>query len=471
MSPRPDIDSSSCYAEPMVMKRKSSASEKENKKHFKLDESEDHPKVGNLVQVLAEQERSLKVVSDVAKKKPKTPAERVLVSLGAELGCGNVLSNYLPKSQRKFSDSVAAFMFFVFERQNMYELKSSGAEQPYSHVKVMVNMWFTNMYRELDRGTMFFRKQILSEHNLKPACHKEVIFKAVVYRLINKIETFQEFGKIPCIAEWKQFKKFLQKKRTNREIIFTNAHQNMGLTRFCDTISDLLVRIGNFFTQNIVEAESLEECFLHLKSINNIGDFFAWQICCDFLELRLINFDENTWTCLGPGAKEGLRRIFAVKSVKDELPLAKHLTKIMDYSFKALGISFPYFMNRKLTLKNVEHALCEYDKYFRAATNQPTRERKFLSRTSLDSTTCTVCKKTATNNITRCVLCGTCYHLACLGPTETEDLIEGKWWLCLKCHNLEFQPEEEFSESHVYHEVQHKYKIRPSTVDVKMLEY
>ena len=77
------------------------------------------------------------------------------------------------------------------------------------------------------------------------------------------------------------------------------------------------------------------------------------------MKLRLINFDENSWTCLRPAAKEGLRRIFAVKSVK-------HLTKIMDYSFKALGISFPYFMNRKLTLKNMEHALCEYDKYFRA---------------------------------------------------------------------------------------------------------
>ena len=43
-------------------------------------------------------------------------------------------------------------------------------------------------------------------------------------------------------------------------------------------------------------------------------------------------------------------------------------------SFKAVGLQFPHFLNKKLTLKNVEHALCEYDKYYRAATSQPTRD-------------------------------------------------------------------------------------------------
>ena len=43
-------------------------------------------------------------------------------------------------------------------------------------------------------------------------------------------------------------------------------------------------------------------------------------------------------------------------------------------SFKAIGLQFPHFLNKKLTLKNVEHALCEYDKYYRAATSQPTRD-------------------------------------------------------------------------------------------------
>ena len=235
----------------------------------------------------------------VKKKKPKSPAERVLVSLGAEVGWGEVLSKYLPKSHRKTADAVAAFMHFVHERQEIFKHKSSGKFPPYTNNEVMSKNWFTNMYRELDRGTMYFRKQILAEHDMNPESYSEVVFKAIVYRLINNIETFEEFGKIPCIVEWKSFQKFLNKKKDEDEVIFTSAHQN----RFCDTAKEVLNLIDHDnFTQDIVDAESLEHCFLLLKSITNIGPFFAWQICCDFLELKMINFDENAWTCLGPWA-------------------------------------------------------------------------------------------------------------------------------------------------------------------------
>ena len=54
-------------------------------------------------------------------------------------------------------------------------------------------------------------------------------------------------------------------------------------------------------------------------------------------------------------------------------------------SFKAVGLQFPHFLNKKLTLKNVEHALCEYDKYYRAATSQPTRDsHKHVQEGALD---------------------------------------------------------------------------------------
>ena len=407
----------------------------------------------NVIQIIHKQsQEELLVQDDQKKKKPKTP--------------GSVLTNYLQKSYRKSSEAVSAFVHFVHERQVIYELKSSGAAPPYTNNVVMQSKWFTNMYRELDRGTMYFRKQILAEHSHLPSCYKEVVFKAIVYRLINKIETFDEFGKLPCISEWKDFQRFLGEKMSSGGVIFTSAHQNMGLTRFCLTIKDVLKDI-NQLTQSIIGAESLEMCFNILKSIQNIGNFFAWQICCDFLELRLINFDENSWTCLGPGAKAGLRRIFVVKSEKEELPLVLQLTKIMDYSFKALGLQFPHFLNKKLTLKIVEHALCEYDKYFRAATNQPTRERIFHSRSSLDCTTCMVCKKTGAT--TRCVLCGSSCHLTCLESEDAQHLVGGKWWLCPGCNKLEGKTCEDFSPVFAYNEVKDKYKIRPITINIRTL--
>ena len=255
---------------------------------------------------------------------------------------------------------------------------------------------------------------------------------------ISSKKLFLEISnKILCISEWKYLQKFFNKKMDQGEVIFTSAHQNMGLSRFCDTAKEVINMIDNEnFTQDIVDAESLEHCFLLLKSITNIGPFVAWQICCDFLELRMINYDENTWTCLGPGAKLGPMRIFTLKSERDELPLAQRVTKIVDYGFKALGLQFPYFLIRKQTPKNIEHPLCEYDKYFRAATKQSTKERLFHSRSSLDTNSCLECSKrfSVKSISSMCVLCGSSFHQECLGTHKDNSLVDGQWWLCCECH-------------------------------------
>jgi len=498
MPPGSDLISGFCSSESQVPKRRSTHYDENQAKFPKLElphkciksEADDEKplKLKNIAHVLREQDlnvkqikkenevESLKVCHEKSlseiekKKKPKTPVQRVLVSLGADIGCGQALSNFLSKSHRKSSDPVAAFMYFVHERQRIYQLKSSGCSPPYTENEVMSCKWFTNMYRELDRGTMYFRKKILAKISLSPENFPEIVFKAIVYRLINKIETFEEFGKLPNIADWKTFQTFLSRKMNRGEVIFTSAHQNMGFNRFCETMKEVLKKIESF-TKNIVAAESLQQCFFMLKSITNIGPFFAWQISCDFLELKLINFDENTWTCLGPGAKAGLRRIFTVKSDREELELAQKLTKIMDYGFKALNLEFPYFLGRKLTLKNIEHALCEYDKYFRAATKQPTRERVFQSRSCLDSCSCVECGKrfTDNNSNTKCVLCGSVFHQECLGSDWYNGLTEGNGWLCPKCHQVEFGDEQDDDRVFVYEHVKDQFKIRPVKVLIKQI--
>jgi len=471
-----------------VPKRRSSCS-KENLllakvpkiEHLVKSELIDGQKQGNIIHILKEQNVNVKLVkredSTESKKektiKPKTPAGRVLVSLGGEVGCGKVLANYLTKSHRKSTDEVASFILFIHERQKIFELKNSGSCPPYTENKVMAEKWFTNMYRELDRGTMYFRKNILEEHvPLCPGNYPEIVFKAVAYRLVNKIETFEKFGGLPRISDWKTFKKFLTKTMDAGEVIFTSAHQNMGLNRFCDTMKEVLKNIDEF-TNKIVGSDSLEDCFDTLKSITNIGDFFAWQICCDFLELKLISFDENTWTCLGPGAKAGLKRIFSVNPDRDGLELAQKLTKIMDYGFKALNLDFPYFLNRKLTLKNIEHALCEYDKYFRAALNMPTRERFFHSRSStLDITNCMDCDKrlSGSSSSTKCVLCGSSFHMKCLRSDFVTGLVEDRWWLCLMCHQVDAGDLVEDDRVFLYEEVKDVYKIRPVNVLIKSIK-
>lgn len=61
---------------------------------------------------------------------------------------------------------------------------------------------------------------------------------------------------------------------------------------------------------------------------------------------------------------EGIDVIFG-KGVGESrgLELARFLQSIQVTAFNSFGKGFPYLINEPITLKNVEHSLCEFSKY------------------------------------------------------------------------------------------------------------
>ena len=146
------------------------------------------------------------------KARPRTPAQRVLESLKAEgggVGCGDLLRPLLPNGSffQKHADNVAAFLLFIHARQEhkcmemewkreMHnELKIAYALStlfslfmaigqecferkrlgwlPYSQNHILAGTFFTNMYRETDRGTMFLRRNVI----MKRGTDRDLLFK------------------------------------------------------------------------------------------------------------------------------------------------------------------------------------------------------------------------------------------------------------------------------------------------------
>ena len=93
---------------------------------------------------------------------------------------------------------------------------------------------------------------------------------------------------------------------------------------------------------------------------------------------------ENQWTKLGPGAKSGLGRIFGNVTDRSDLTLTRLVRDLAraDSGFVSLGLDFPALLGDDVSLKNIEHGLCEFDKYWRSVLGQGVRER-FFSRTPL----------------------------------------------------------------------------------------
>ena len=228
-------------------------------------------------------------------------------------------------------------------------------------------------YRELDRGTNYFRAQMTTlREKYSDDGHLlwlgKVLWASLCYRLVNLIETFQSFGGIPEACDETIFIKSIKKQMNKGKAVFTGAHQNMGLLRYQKTIKYVAKSLEKL-AKGVFEANSdhdLEQCYLVINDIDNVGPFFAWQVTCDLMECAcLSNCTENDYAKLGNGAIKGIKILFGDNYTKEDqqLELAKVLHKIQDQVFDDLQVSFPRFEGRELTVKNIEHALCEFNKY------------------------------------------------------------------------------------------------------------
>ena len=123
-----------------------------------------------------------------------------------------------------------------------------------------------------------------------------------------RIETFEEYkertksdSSLPSSGDLKAFVKFIKWKR---ERVFTNAHQALSVDKVevepvidvaskryfvQDIFSHVLANL-EYLTNCLLKAENLEEAFNLIKSINYLGDFYAYQIVCDMVEIGLLGF-------------------------------------------------------------------------------------------------------------------------------------------------------------------------------------
>ena len=150
------------------------------------------------------------------------------------------------------------------------------------------------------------------------------------------------------------------------------------------------------------------------------------------LECKILgsNVSEDQWVCLGPGAKHGLRRIFDLESA-EELEYTRLIRDLCSFKgpnsgFQRLGIEFPALLEKPLSLKNIEHALCEYDKYFRYTTNDSVRDRTYERKSDQD-------KSSNINGLRNCILCDINFQKTC-HPYATDD---DHSFLCECCLRIE----------------------------------
>jgi hypothetical protein len=102
-----------------------------------------------------------------------------------------------PKDLKPSSHRIADFFLFMYERHCIWLRRNLGMVAPWSANKLLQTKSYCNVYRELDRGTAFFRAHILDVYESKDEWTEEewltvVLWASYCYRQVNRVESFKD---------------------------------------------------------------------------------------------------------------------------------------------------------------------------------------------------------------------------------------------------------------------------------------
>jgi len=272
--------------------------------------------------------------------------------------------------------NVDRFFSFMTDRHTIYMRKQAGAPFPWTLDPILQKYKFCNVFRELDTGTIWCR-----EHIEEPfANHPELFFNIAAYRSINRLESWAEVYEtersitgIPFITDYvsNRVKRTLNWRKARGEPIFTGAHMLSGVGG-ADKIEMYTDKTWRFLWDHRRELEpkpgdNLRTSFERLVSSNipAIGNFLSYEIVTDLRHTRYLqNADDiYIWANPGNGAKRGIMRIFygrLLKKIPDNNHCIEVMQNLLQMSVTYLSVGFP-----KLEMRDIEHTLCEFDKYER----------------------------------------------------------------------------------------------------------
>jgi len=372
------------------------------------------------------------------------------------------IKSMLPLDLQSGAEHLAEFLLFCHERQKIWTRRKQGVPMPWSKDTLLTTRHFTNIYRELDAGSVYLRRHIL---NLKKSTEKvvlegtdsfatDVLWASICYRCLCRIETFEALGGIPTIPQWEEFRKGLSAMHKNGDKLFTAAYQVMGFKRYVECMNflhgdncDVLNRLSGMVI-NAGDEGNLEKCTKSIQNLPNVGEFYAWQVTCDLMESGVIKGCEEAssdWVQLGPGASNGLKYIFS-KSFYSQNFLCKLIRDKQKDAFKALGVDFIRFDQRDMSLKVIEHALCEFYKYsnFGANKSSAMSARTYNGKGNgsivpMDTNLCAgkYCVDSLLADESTATLCDTCWRYFCPECSlRVLDVDENISWVCKDCRNL-----------------------------------
>ncbi|WP_086930221.1 nucleotide kinase domain-containing protein [Agarilytica rhodophyticola] len=286
----------------------------------------------------------------------------------------NIIIKLDPAKPTKAYDT---YWKFAYERQNVFYNRLNNYE-PYTLDSILKEYKFTNVYRACDRVSQFLIKEVIYKHK-GDLSHDDLLLRIFLFKLFNKIETWQllenKFGEITTTSfKVSAFKKFLDGEMNRGRTLYSNAYmmasgcKEFDVTRKHHAHLMLLdMMLKDNLADKIASCKKMREAYSILLEYPLIGRFLAYQYVTDLNYSTLTDFEETEFTIPGPGARDGIKKCFSKLGGLSETEIIKMMSDRQELEFERLGLDFKRIGDRPLQYIDIQNIFCEVDKYCRVA--------------------------------------------------------------------------------------------------------
>lgn len=261
---------------------------------------------------------------------------------------------------------------FAASRHAVYEARVSGAPGPWTNDPVLRQHRFTNCFRAADRVSQYLIQSVVYQGQQTP---EEVVFRTLLFKFFNRISTWELLRDEVGEPRWATFDVHAYDEVLGRAFaggarLYSAAYvippPNQGASRkHTNHLRLLQAMMDDGLAARLVEAPSMEDAFTLLRSYPAIGDFLAFQFLIDLNYSSVLDFDEMDFVVAGPGARDGIRKVFGPDATGIEAAVIRYMAETQDEQFARLGLRFGGLRGRPLQLIDCQNLFCEVDKYAR----------------------------------------------------------------------------------------------------------
>lgn len=244
---------------------------------------------------------------------------------------------------------------------------------------ILANYKFCNTFRVLDRVSQYIITEVIEKG---PQRREEITFRVLLFSTYTNIRTYEILRKKINPFTWEAYKradyeKVLRGLYDNGITIYTGAYQKpapeLGFAEnFMNHLAFLEVLMQELPAQ-LRDAKYIADIFDYLRTFKSMGDFTAYQLILNLSYSNVMNFSEYDFVEICIGSRRGLKRCFSQTIPRSvEVDLVRWMQMTQHEHFQRLGIEFNGLGpdHLPMMLCDIEHMLCELDKYIRQCTNK-----------------------------------------------------------------------------------------------------